>query len=145
MLAACKSTLAAPQAADTPSWAECRSSLVEPRVERRHLPAGARVERKRRAATAALAVPCNLAVSKGSAAVAAGMGLFVAFAVRMDWPVAGVASTEMAAGRMSTEAVAPAASPATAAMGCTPSGRIDSRCSWGCKQLVWERSSESAA
>ena len=98
---------------------------------------------------AALAVPSKLAVSKDSTTaavasrdlsvvVAVGMDLSVAVAVGMGLSVA-VASTATFAGRLPAEASTAVAF----AMHCTP-GRIGS-CSRGCKQLVWERSSESAA
>ena len=93
-----------------------------------------------RLAAAALSVPCKLAVRKDStaAAVVVGMDLSaaIAVAVGMDLSVA-AASTATSAGR------SPAEASTVVAMHCTP-GRIGS-CSWGCKQLVWERSSKSAA
>ena len=106
----------------------------------RKLLAAALVECMRSAAAAALAVPCKLAVRKDStaAAVVVGMDLSaaIAVAVGMDLSVA-AASTATSAGR------SPAEASTVVAMHCTP-GRIGS-CSRGCKQLVWERSSESAA
>ena len=98
-------------------------------------------------AAAALAVPCKLAVGKDSTTAAVvSKGLFVAVTVGMDLSVVvavgmglsvAVASMATSAGRL------PAEASTAIAMHCTP-GRIGS-CSRGCKQLVWERSSESAA
>ena len=92
-----------------------------------------------RSAAAALAVPSKLAVSKDSTTAAvASRDLSVVVTVGMGLSVA-VASTATSAGRSPAEASTAVAF----AMHCTP-GRIGS-CSRGCKQLVWERSSESAA
>ena len=105
-----------------------------------------------RLAAAALAVPCNLAVSRESAGAAAvsmglpapaavvGMGLpeATAAAARMDLPAA-AAGTAKATGRSLAEAAAPSA---TAMHSKGSPGHIDS-CSLGCKQSVWERRSSA--